>query len=79
MGIAAGQANGEVWSQAIVHAEGKAAGIDVIAGCLGSTVDVGELAQARDKDAPPIIRRGGEDRRAAFAFRPACPGETSRN
>ncbi len=75
VGVAGGQTNRKVRSHAIIHAEGKASGINVIAGCIGSTVDVGELAQARDKDTPAVARSGREYGWAALTLRSTYPGK----
>src|SRR5262249_29808041 len=76
VGITGSQTNCKVRIQAVVHSEGKASGVDVIAGCVGSTVDGGELAQTRQPDAPAILGSGSEDRRSSFAFRTCHPGKT---
>ena len=44
--------------------------VEVIAGCIGGTIDVGELAYTRGEDAPAVHRRGLHHTRATLAFWP---------
>src|SRR6266446_1712960 len=70
MRIAPGQADRKVRGHAIVDAEGKTSGGEIIPRRYARVIDACELTKPRHEHAPAVLRRGLHHRRAALAFWP---------
>src|SRR5438128_10368161 len=79
MRVAAHHANGKVRGKTIVDTEGYAAGREIKPARVGSTVDVSEFTNSRDKYDPPVFRCRLYDGRAALAFWSSWPRKVRTN